>query len=118
MRANDYNLVHGLPGTGKTHMIVVLLKILIEEGQKVLLSAPTHFAIDNILERFVEEYPALRHKIVRISSKKESVSQKLRDLVHETIKKKTHLEPGNIIGVTCQAAPSLKLSNYYYNDKF
>lgn len=47
----DACLVHGPPGTGKTTVICELIVREVARGSKVLLVAPTHVALDNVLER-------------------------------------------------------------------
>lgn len=47
----DISLIHGPPGTGKTTVICELILQLLRRGEKVLLVAPTHVALDNVLER-------------------------------------------------------------------
>ena len=47
----DLCLIHGPPGTGKTKVICELVMQLARKGQRVLLVAPTHVALDNVLER-------------------------------------------------------------------
>jgi CRISPR/Cas system-associated endonuclease/helicase Cas3 len=44
-------------GTGKTHTIVVILNHLLNAlpQKRFLVTAPTHNAVDNILQRFVAE---------------------------------------------------------------
>lgn len=49
MSAKDYALVLGMPGTGKTTMIAHIIRSLISQGKKVLLTSYTHSAVDNIL---------------------------------------------------------------------
>ena len=49
LTADDYALVLGMPGTGKTTTISTLVKILVSQGKSVLLTSYTHSAIDNIL---------------------------------------------------------------------
>ncbi|XP_033104776.1 DNA replication ATP-dependent helicase/nuclease DNA2-like [Anneissia japonica] len=49
LRSEDYTLVVGMPGTGKTTTIVALVRILMHYGLSVLLTSYTHSAIDNIL---------------------------------------------------------------------
>lgn len=49
MRAEDYALILGMPGTGKTTVIAEIIKILVSEGKRVLLTSYTHSAVDNIL---------------------------------------------------------------------
>jgi len=57
--AMKHNLVFlwGPPGTGKTHTIVVILEQLLNALTKMrfLVTAPTHNAVDNILQRFIQE---------------------------------------------------------------
>ncbi|APR75118.1 Superfamily I DNA and RNA helicases and helicase subunits-like protein [Minicystis rosea] len=47
----DIALIHGPPGTGKTTVICGIVEELVKRGQRVLLVAPTHVALDNVLER-------------------------------------------------------------------
>ncbi|PIL27261.1 hypothetical protein GSI_10406 [Ganoderma sinense ZZ0214-1] len=47
--AEDYALVLGMPGTGKTTVIAAVITQLVEAGKTVLLSSYTHSAVDNIL---------------------------------------------------------------------
>ncbi|CAG9261398.1 Superfamily I DNA and RNA helicases and helicase subunits-like protein [Paraburkholderia unamae] len=47
----DIALIHGPPGTGKTTVICGIVEELVKSGKRVLLVAPTHVALDNVLER-------------------------------------------------------------------
>ncbi|KAF7298895.1 DNA replication helicase [Mycena indigotica] len=49
LRAEDYSLILGMPGTGKTTVIASLIKIMVGMGKTVLLTSYTHSAVDNIL---------------------------------------------------------------------
>lgn len=49
--ANNYHMVLGTPGSGKTTAIVVLLRILAAMRQRVLVVSFTNSAIDNVLGR-------------------------------------------------------------------
>jgi hypothetical protein len=51
LRTPDIALIHGPPGTGKTTVISRIVEQLVRDGKKVLLVAPTHVALDNVLER-------------------------------------------------------------------
>ncbi|RYZ15191.1 MAG: hypothetical protein EOO70_07110 [Myxococcaceae bacterium] len=51
LRTPDIALIHGPPGTGKTTVICSIIEELVKRGQRVLLVAPTHVALDNVLER-------------------------------------------------------------------
>lgn len=50
----DFAILDGPPGTGKTTTILELIIQLISSGKRILLSASTHAAINNVLERIVE----------------------------------------------------------------
>ncbi|KIW06674.1 hypothetical protein, variant [Verruconis gallopava] len=49
MAAQDYALVLGMPGTGKTTTIAQIIRALVAKGKSVLLTSYTHTAVDNIL---------------------------------------------------------------------
>ncbi|BBH71836.1 hypothetical protein ACTI_85210 [Actinoplanes sp. OR16] len=49
----------GPPGTGKTTTIGAFVDVLIERGQKVLLSAPTNAAVDVLVEAVLKRRPDL-----------------------------------------------------------
>lgn len=54
VRAKDYTLIRGMPGTGKTSVIVQLIRRLVRSGKAVLLTAYTHSAVDNVLIKLNE----------------------------------------------------------------
>lgn len=51
LSAEDYAVILGMPGTGKTTVIAVLIRALVELGKTVLLSSYTHSAVDTILQK-------------------------------------------------------------------
>ncbi|KAM9913006.1 hypothetical protein OXX69_002000 [Metschnikowia pulcherrima] len=54
-KTNDYSLILGMPGTGKTTVIAYLIKMLVAAKKTVLLTSYTNSAVDNILLK-VKEY--------------------------------------------------------------
>lgn len=54
LAAKDLALVHGPPGTGKTTVLAELIVRSVRRGEKVLVSAASNTAVDNLLERLVE----------------------------------------------------------------
>ncbi|GAB1597754.1 DNA replication ATP-dependent helicase/nuclease DNA2-like [Argonauta hians] len=51
----DYVVIRGYPGTGKTSTIVALIQVLVTSGLKVLVASFTHSAVDNILLKLKKE---------------------------------------------------------------
>ena len=47
--ADNYSLIVGMPGTGKTTVIAQLIKVLVAQRKSVLLTSYTNSAVDNIL---------------------------------------------------------------------
>lgn len=61
MSAQDYALVLGMPGTGKTTTIAHIIRALVSQGKTVLLTSHTHTAVDNILLKLKsDKIPILR----------------------------------------------------------
>lgn len=63
--ANDYTLLLGMPGTGKTTVIAQLIRLLVKQNKTVLLTSYTHSAVDNILQKIKDDGIG----IVRLGSK-------------------------------------------------
>ncbi|HEY6002720.1 MAG TPA: IGHMBP2 family helicase, partial [Anaeromyxobacter sp.] len=53
-RAEEVALVHGPPGTGKTTVLVEVIRRAAGRGEQVLAAAPSNLAVDNLVERLVE----------------------------------------------------------------
>lgn len=54
MKALDVALVHGPPGTGKTRTLVEIIRQAAARGERVLATAASNTAVDNLAERLVE----------------------------------------------------------------
>ena len=57
--SNPLVLIQGPPGTGKTHVIKSIIEYAMKEGQRVLITAPSNTAVDNICSRILH-LPLLR----------------------------------------------------------
>ena len=51
LAAEDVALVHGPPGTGKTTVLVEVIRQHAARGERVLATAPSNIAVDNMLEK-------------------------------------------------------------------
>lgn len=117
LQTKDYNIVLGMPGTGKTYVIVLLIRILLDRGDRIILSSYTHSAIDGILKRFVEKYPTYRDKLLRIASNANQVDESIRDIVYQKKNFKSigaissYLDSKQLFAVTCLASANIILSN-------
>ena len=54
LAAKEVALVHGPPGTGKTTVLVEIIQQAVAKGERVLASAPSNIAVDNLLEKLLE----------------------------------------------------------------
>ncbi len=84
---DDFAILEGPPGSGKTTTILELILQLLKLGKKILLSASTHVAIDNVLER-IHKYDIDKNvealRIGRSQSVGESISHLQIDAKIET----------------------------------
>lgn len=62
----DFALLEGPPGSGKTTAICELILQLAKEGKRALLCASTHVAVDNVLERLMDERNPNRDLIIPV----------------------------------------------------
>jgi len=73
--ANNYHMVLGTPGSGKTTAIVILLQILAQMKRRVLLVSFTNTALDNVLKNLKQA----RTQFVRIATNINQVDLSLRE---------------------------------------
>eukprot|EP00158_Paraphelidium_tribonemae_P008638 Partr_v1_DN28636_c3_g1_i3_m49509 putative Dna replication helicase len=65
LHAEDYALIFGMPGTGKTTAIVTLVQCLVKQGKSVLLASYTNTALDNVLLKL----QLVERNFIRLGSK-------------------------------------------------
>jgi DNA replication ATP-dependent helicase Dna2 len=69
LRAEDYLLIQGPPGSGKTEVIAALARQLTDDGRRVLLLAGTNRALDRLLSACARL--GLEERLVRLGSRAE-----------------------------------------------
>lgn len=57
--SQDYAIIHGPPGTGKTTTLAELIYQAVQRGDRVLACAPSNTAVDNLLEKLVAMLPSV-----------------------------------------------------------
>ncbi|XP_035724130.1 DNA replication ATP-dependent helicase/nuclease DNA2-like isoform X1 [Vespa mandarinia] len=55
LAANEYVLIKGMPGTGKTETIVTLIEVLFKLGHSIIVTSHTNSAVDNILLKLLHK---------------------------------------------------------------
>ncbi len=93
LAADDVALVHGPPGTGKTTVLVEIIRQHVARGARVLATAPSNIAVDNILEKLLDAglrvvrlgHPArtleaLRHANLALQTEQDPVFERVREL--------------------------------------
>ncbi|KAI7627828.1 DNA helicase [Hortaea werneckii] len=51
LASREVSLIHGPPGTGKTHTLLELILQLLARNQRILVCGPSNISVDNIVER-------------------------------------------------------------------
>jgi DNA polymerase alpha-associated DNA helicase A len=61
LASREVALIHGPPGTGKTHTLIELILQLLSRGQRLLVCGPSNISVDNIVERLApQKVPMVR----------------------------------------------------------
>ena len=108
LATEDFMLLEGPPGSGKTTAILELIYQIFKSNPsaKVLLSASTHVAIDNVVERFVtmkkEEldidlYPIRLGLTTNISATLQNISYEKISESHGQDMAETYLQSANLV---------------------
>ncbi|KAK4384725.1 DNA-binding protein SMUBP-2 [Sesamum angolense] len=92
-------IIQGPPGTGKTGVLKQLISLVVKQGERVLVTAPTNAAVDNMVEKLSEiganivrvGNPARISPTVASKSLVEIVNTRLGDFRSEFERKKSDL---------------------------
>lgn len=114
----NYYLIQGPPGTGKTWVLGHLAKALAAEGQRVLITAFTHRAINNALRKVAEVGWSRVCKV----GQRHYADDLCRDGVtvknYEQLSHSPYAAPdcrGYVVGATCFAARTSRLADVQFD---
>ncbi|OIW35059.1 DNA helicase [Coniochaeta ligniaria NRRL 30616] len=61
LASKEIALIHGPPGTGKTHTLIELILQMLKRGLRILVCGPSNISVDNIVERLApHKVPIIR----------------------------------------------------------
>jgi DNA polymerase alpha-associated DNA helicase A len=61
LASKDISLIHGPPGTGKTHTLIELIMQMVQRKKRILVCGPSNVSVDNIVERLApKKVPVVR----------------------------------------------------------
>ncbi|MEY8239015.1 MAG: AAA domain-containing protein, partial [Cycloclasticus sp.] len=104
--------IQGPPGTGKTKVISLIAKLLVEDGQRVLITSHTHMAINNALNKIAQEQvPVIK---VGASGCKKGLDEAVAHFEYG-IDWKDQPDSGYVIGATPFATCSERLEKYQFD---
>ena len=83
--AEDVFVVHGPPGTGKTTVLVEIIRQAAAKGLRILATAPSNVAVDNMLEKLLDSEGGEPLRIVRLGHP----ARTLESLRHATLRAQT-----------------------------
>lgn len=112
--AQDFAMIQGFPGSGKTAIIVFITRLLVALGKRVLLTSYTHSAVDNLLFKLVDSgvnsSDIFPNPIVRVG-REESTHARVHPLLAQNIACEAEREASN------ESLPSFTKPNvdYLYN---
>lgn len=111
--ADLFHLIQGPPGTGKTWVLANLAKLLVDDGQRVLVTALTHRAIHNALNKIPRVDDSL--PVCKIGGSQHKVDLEVPN--YETFDESHFgdLAGGYIIGATPFALHTQKLQNVEFD---
>jgi len=93
MSSLDFSVIQGMPGTGKTHTITFIARLLAARGMKVLVTSYTHNAVDTIMTKLISAGVGIKPdgshtgQLVRIGQ-----SNKCMPIVHDILASRLALD--------------------------
>jgi len=106
---NPVTLIHGPPGTGKTRVLSRIMTRLAESGHRILVSAFTHRAIDNLLESTASHNPDI--PLIKLGRRSPDLSPAVQSVAVNRFP--DSIPRGTIVGSTIYALMRLSDSHVF-----
>ena len=84
IEAEDFHIILGYPGTGKTYLIAHLCNILALCKYKVLIVTYTHSALDNLILALIKLFPKEINQCVRFCSDRTKVTKDAQKILFDS----------------------------------
>lgn len=111
--ADLLHLIQGPPGTGKTLMIAYLTKLLVDDGQRVLVTALTHRAIHNALNKIHKLDETI--PVCKIGAERNVDDLSVPNFEYFTDSEFANLSGGYVVGATPFALQTQRLSGVEFD---
>jgi DNA replication ATP-dependent helicase Dna2 len=111
--ADLLHLIQGPPGTGKTLMLAHLAKLLVEDGRRVFVTALTHRAIHNALNKIPKVDEAI--PVCKIGGDRHAGDLQVDNYETFTESRFAEIEGGYVVGATPFALQTKRLENVEFD---
>lgn len=111
--ADLLHLIQGPPGTGKTLMLAHLAQLLVEDGRRVFVTALTHRAIHNALNKIAGVDDAIQ--VCKIGEARHGGDLQVDNYETFTQSKFAEIDGGYVVGATPFALQSKRLGNVEFD---
>lgn len=111
--ADLLHLIQGPPGTGKTLMLAYLAKLLMEDGRRVFVTALTHRAIHNALNKIAKVDESI--PVCKIGSSKHVDDLQVDNYETFSQSRFVEIDGGYVVGATPFALQSKRLSGVEFD---
>lgn len=106
-------LIQGPPGTGKTLMLAHLAKLLVEDGRRVFVTALTHRAIHNALNKIAKVGEGI--PVCKVGQNRHSEDLAVDNYETFSQSRFTEINGGYVVGATPFARQSQRLANVEFD---
>lgn len=99
--AQDYALIVGMPGTGKTATVAELITVLARQGKSILLASYTHSAVDTICRKLLEKQGVHLVRLGTLDRVHKDVQKCMLPPLTSVEELEKHILAPNVVATTC-----------------